>query len=464
MNENKENIEMLVDKGWQNMSKILDNKMPVVSKQVFFSRKRVLLLVLLLTFVSTAGVYYFTTPSNTKTENNTPIEDQAQTTNYNIAQINVSSNLEEEANKSELKQDKSNDDFTNNSITNVDNKTNSIKNGIEKSLTSNIKTKGNNFKNAIINSSINKEINNQISSTIDENVKFSPNNLKNTTVREYALIDKLVTKIPTLQFIYSLNPEFEIQPLFHHLPNLDCSNNNFQLTLNAVSENFISLGGVESGLLYKFGIGKNIGLVTGIELSFFAKQGMQNSFFSTYNLSDPFVNGYTENSNEETQSNNIDFNENFRSPGLMSRFIDKLYYFGIPMSISYSKNKYSLLAGIKISYMFHGTDYTINKGEVGGHNVVILSPTAFYNGNVYNKIDYSFVLSFDYYLTNKLALTSKINYAYSGIINSPEIQIDPRQERFAVARSFDQIKDRYDKNVYFGLGLKYVFGKRCNND
>lgn len=463
MNENKENIEMLVEKGWQSMSNILDNKMPVSSKPVFLTRKRVLLLVLLLIFVSTAGIYYFKTLANTKTniKNNIQTEEQTQTTNYNIAQINTNTDLDNEANQSEFSDEIVKNDNTYSSIS--QDITNSKKNRIEKSSSINDISQSN-FQNIIQNVFKNTDLDKQLTSNKEENLEINNMSVENSNLHKYTLLDKLITRLPTLQFIYSFDPEFEIQPVFHHLPISECSNNNFQLTLNAVSENVMSLGGLESGLLYKFGIGNNIGLVTGIEFSFFAKQGMQNSFFSTYNLSDPFLNGYNVNTNEETQSNNLDYNQNFRSPALMSKFIDKLYYLGIPMSISYSKNKYSLLAGIKISYMFHGTNYIINKGEVGGHNVVILSPTAFYNGNVFNKIDYSFILSFDYYLTNKLALTSKINYAYSGIIKSPEIQIDPRKERFAVARSFDQVRERYDKNVYFGLGLKYVFGKRCSND
>lgn len=462
MNENKENIEMLVGRGWQNMSKILDEKLPLVSKPAFYSRNRILLLILLLIFVSVAGVYYIASPSinnKNKIENNKPIENEPQTTNYNIAQININADLPKDVNKSKLKDNKSNDDFTNNSMANVDNKkSENYPNEISKI---NIKSE-NIFKNTRENDFINKNNKKRLSDIIQ--LQVSSKIQKKESIRSLALIDRIDSRPSTLYYNYSLSPEFEIKPVFRHLQIVDCGNNNIQMTLNAVSENFISLGGMESGVFYKFGIGKNIGLVTGFEFSFFAKQGMQNSFFSTYNLSDPFKSGYIENSNEGTQSDNLNFNQNFRSPALMSRFINKLYYIGFPMSISYSKNKYSVLAGIKISYMFHGTDYTINKGEVGGHNVVILSPTAFYNGNVYNKIDYSFVFSFDYFLTSKLALTSKINYAYSGIINSPEYQIDPRTERFAVARSLDQIKERYDKNVYFGLGLKYVLGKRCNND
>jgi len=432
MNKRNKNINDLIDKGWNEMSNLLDERLPVpVKKSYGFRLKIAAILILLL--VSASGVLYLSIQKEGK------IGRAAKSINANIVQKTDINHLYDSK-----KDDQKSDEII---ITDIKNRNLAYENNhleiINKANDNNLVYVKNNTKyNNIVDNS--PAIKSNITDIASEPLAVVLKDLNKNKIAIY-LIPKIgLNTIVNSRLALKIK---DFAPVVSMVKHKVKEGNSLSFGINAVSENLQSLGGAEFSFLYNYNLLGNIFLNSGLELSYLTKSKMGNSFFRTYNIKDPLLNFNTENLDIDS------YLANFKSPVLRSIFIDKLVYIGIPFSISANTKNLNYSIGFKVAYLVSATNYTSNNEYHYGYNFVIKSPYSFYNSNVYNKMDYGLKIALGYNLTSKLSLNYYLNYSFSWIINSPNYQDIDLYPNALIIKYNEE--NRYDKNFYFGLGLKY---------
>ena len=427
MNSKNKNINDLIDRGWHDMSNLLDEKLPVYIEKKFDFRLRAAVLLVLL-FVAVSGVLYF---------------------NFQKDKTVLKSGMA------------GNQDYVGKLLKKIDTEStdnNSVENkniAIEKNGLKNNRKIDNLNSNAVENP---PEYGSAFVTKIKTDSKeWGKKTILETHTSNYLAINNNkigdavapVIKLNSKELIYN-HPQIYINdfvPVVSMAKHRVKGENSFSAGISVVSENIQSVGGAEFSLLYNFNLIGDVYLVSGLDISYLAKQRMSNSFFRTYNIKDPLLNF-----NAENLDNDL-YLAYFKSPVIRSIFINKLLYIGVPLMVSVQKGKMNFNIGAKVAYLVSGTNYTSNNELYYGYNFVIKSPYAFYNSNVYNKLDYGLKIGLGYNLTSKLSLNYYLNYSFSWIIDSPNYQnvdIHPG----ALILKYNE-ENRYDKNFYFGLGFNY---------
>ncbi len=433
MNNKNKNINDLIDKGWGEMSKLLDERLPVYIEKS--NRDKLKLAVSLIIFlVVFLGILLMNTKRNknivkiTGEKNRTYLKNSNEFADFKngLYDFSVDANLMNKIDNSNLMQPKDK--------TEIIGKSNITDNTIFR----------NNKKYTAIHENLKEKIKDIGQIIIEPKNDFLDYNT-NRHEEEFLFTNNL--NINSL--VYCRIPVYikDFVPVVSMVKHKVKEENTLSIEAAIVSENAQSFGGAEFSILYNYNLAGNLNLSSGVNISYLNKKRMANSFFRTYHLKDPLLNYNTENMDIES------YLANFKSPVLRSIFIDKLIYIGIPVTLSFGRGKVKYNIGAKVAYLVSGTNY-ISKNEYHfGYNFVINSPYEFYNSNIYNKLDYGLKIGIDYNLTSKLSLSYYVNYSFSWIINSPNYQ-DLNFYPGALIVRYNE-ENRYDKNFYFGLGLKY---------
>ncbi len=445
MNKYDKQNKEFVDRGWQQMSLLLDEAMPVKKG---YGIKKYLLLLLLLILVG-VGAYFVVDNHNDKQQN---IESKSAEyyAKNDIEKGNIDKNNKSEIVSSESETVSALSDIQ----TDIDENRNLSKTRQNKIQKENKNNQPRNYKN--IKNTVDVTYNNQnliVKNTAAEILKIKPieKNIEDNKNDLFITTQDITTR---QSFISSnVNPP-DINRVFIAFVKKPCTDYLYEIDLSVVSENLKSIGGFEIGINRNFALTDNFYIGSGLQYSFYKKYRTNTSFFKTYSKSSDY--NETDNGTEGGIEN---FNNNFRSPGVLSNFIDELHYLSIPVTVNYKTSKFIYSIGVRVSSMIYGKNYIADKQRLLDYNVIINSEDAFYDKGIFNKIDYSFALGVSYSLSKKLSISAKANYSYIGIINSGNIS--PRSSyQYMEARDI-QFKGRFDKNVYLGLGIKYRFGKSC---
>lgn len=470
MNKDK-NID-IINRGWGEMSNLLDKAMPIGSTNSLFGRKRVAFLLLLFLFISIGGFFYIFNYSKLKKEHNEVIQKES-IVNSSINSFAAIDNANSNGNANNNDNVNSNDDRNNQSFIQSEDKIVEPKNETKQVRTINRPNNSDLVSRTSQRSSIKQNLV-TVNKSIFKQGELA-GNLKSNNItslvdfhkREDIQITRLEALIiPKLENTYVLSYSDKIKPVLLFKNMRKCFGKALSFDLRGISEDFRSFGGIEGGFQYQIKMSNNIGVGIGVDFSYFRKQGMNNAFFTNV-LNHPDYDGSNELDKIRPLGVNTRYKEEFnlttRNPYTMSGFINELYYIGIPIGVFYNKNKFEIAFGLKIAYMLKGTNFTANKNLIGGQNYVIYSPAAFYNSNVYSRFDYSTYLAFDYSISRNIAITSKFNYSFSRIINSPKDQIQNNYRTAIIDVIEDRYNNRFDSNTFFSLGLKYKFKNRCFN-
>lgn len=443
MNDSKEKI--LIDKGWNEMSTLLDREMPL-DKSVKSNSSTVFALLLLLLFLGIGGGYYMTINNKAHLKKDTIEKKKSISNKNNFADIVASSSNYPVGKKNSINKNNNNT---------IDQK------ALDKSKKNQDDSKGLENKIQLI-----------VSTGIYDNALIgSFTKMKSMAKYENAMpIDKLDEKQLTINKIDNIAMEVsgedftllytkKITPVYLHFKNKKHFSKTFSLGSAIVSENLTSFGGMESGVEFELGLTNKIGLTTGVDFSFFKKKGMHNSFLTNIFSVKPYDGRYEDDKVSERDLFSTRYKEQFniatRNPYTLSGFVDELYYVGLPVSIYYKAKNLRFSIGFKTSFLIYGTNFTSNKNFVGGQNYIISSNRAFINSKVYNRFDYSSFVAFDWRVYKNFSLSTKFSCSFVHILSDPEMQLKNISRSLFTFRTVDQYKDRYDNNIYFSLGIKY---------
>lgn len=456
---NNKDMKDMIDKGWKDMSILLDEKMPV--SHVKRSNKLKYLLLLLL-FAFGTGVYFILNDSFGKGEiNNHKIDSNER---KEAKDINSFAKIELKDSKATTVSITPTTSIEGTNLNNKENNNDKIE--AQRNLLdsdSNIEKRNVKIKYKTTTENKNRFNKRSDSNNSDEFVKTKTEDPTVERKSTKSFNQEITNKIALL----SLN-EIKVNSIELPAPIMSsniffnrnrCLKYDLVFNLNAISENLKSLGGFNSGLTLNYNFNRSFSIETGLGFSYFQKRGMTNSFLTTFNIKPVFDPQRWDNPRQIGSRDNTAFNIGVRSPYVMSRFIRELYYIDLPISVRYRVNKYSVSLGMKASYLVSGTNYTANKDFYAGQNFVIYSNKAFYNSRVYNRLNYSLIFSFDYDITNRIKLSTGFNYSSTGLINRPENQLNKNNE--FDYRIDEKYKDRYDKNIYFSLGMKCRILSKC---
>lgn len=425
------NDNQIIDKGWEKMKMALDQKMPIES----LDRKPAYYLYALLTILFlliSVGIFYYSSGFQ-NTNSTKPIPKTNDSIKYQIAQNINYANVK----NANLKNDFARDI--------VEYKTE--RKHFENNLKENKSTARTNQVISLNNKKTAKPIainDNEISLTTRNYSDLADRNTFSRIFDEKILTNKMQLleiqkrhiSIEDFKPGYFERVEIKKQPKFMH-----------SLAIHLISENGQSFGGMEIAGLVKTKLLGKLYLSSGLNVNFLTKSGMQNSFFKTYNIKDPLLNFNTRFMRIE------EYNANFNSPVLRSKFVKDLCYVGIPVLLNLDFNNLELDLGVKMSYMISGTNYYNDYNDLDRYNYLLKSSDIFYKAGIYNKLDYGMLFGVNYYFSNKIAISWKFDYSLSWIINSPSYQSDKLSQGLLIYKHNEE--NRYDKNVYFSLGLKY---------
>ncbi|MEZ4906374.1 MAG: hypothetical protein R2771_01730 [Saprospiraceae bacterium] len=231
--------------------------------------------------------------------------------------------------------------------------------------------------------------------------------------------------------------------------NKKIKHNTISISVNSINENFASIGGFDGGINYSYKMNNKIGFMAGIEHSIFSKSRIDYELDnSSNNIPIPVQRAETNNSELAGADENIQ---------------DKLYYVGIPLGVMYSFNKFTLSAGVKVSYLLNNIyDENQNSDIVRNNNLSSISLSDNYqNQSIYNKFDYSFILGFQYQVLKNVSVFSKLNLAYYNILNSNYYEQGNLSDYYIASDLNDNSsKEKKDRNIYFGFGVKYDIKKK----
>ncbi len=437
----KQNKE-LVDRGWEEMSLLLDEAMPVKKG---YSAKKYLFLLLLL--ILAGGGVYFTVDSHYGRQDS-EYESIEEYTKIDTKKANTDQN-----NKSQISEI---EEEIGSSISNTEQDANGNENFL-KTRQIRIQKQNNNNKNSRLKNYESIENSVQVNHNDQELALINTDEtIAGIEQKEKNKLFKLTQHIATKQlFVRTYTNPLNIDRVFMAFVKSPCTDYLYETDLNVVSENLKSIGGFEIGVNRNFALMDNFYISSGLQYSFYKKYRTNTSFFKTYMQSGDFGKPYGDNKGSVTS-----FNNNFRSPQVLSNFIDELHYLSIPVTVNYKTSRITYSIGLRVSYMIYGENYIADKQRFLDYNVIINSKDVFYNGDIFNKVDYSFTFGVSYSLSQKLYVSAKANYSYVGIINSDNISQGRYTRQYTLARDI-QLRGRFDKNVYFALGFKYRFGKSC---
>jgi hypothetical protein len=229
------------------------------------------------------------------------------------------------------------------------------------------------------------------------------------------------------------------------LVNNDFKRNTISISVNSINEDFKSFGGIDGGISYAYRLNKNIGFMTGIEHSLFSRNRMN------YDLQN-FQKAVSNNENDKTiiAANEHNLNSNN----------EKLYYVGIPFGFLYSIDKFTISAGVKFSYLISATNYSGSFSSENQQAMALIKDVTSNEAGIYNKFDYSFIFGFEFHVLKDFSIFSRFNYAYSSMINSYSYNENPIGDLFIVTGLENNLREKPDNNIYFGLGIKYDLAKK----
>jgi len=450
------NEKIIIDKGWKQMSNLLDKEMPVANK---YKNQKKYALILLLLLISFATGYYFIDQGHKQGSGKIDVLKKTQSpktptsnTKNNFASIGIIDKESTNFNKNNT--NRSNEDNGAISKIHITNKNKLSK----KNIVERIEVARNHYNQ-------NTRESDSFDKTNIYNQVLHKSDAKNKLISGRNLNDIVLVPVLKNKYINQLSNDFE---LFYTKPvisgTIDLTkkaifNNYFIAGISVVSENIQSFGGAESCFSYNVDLSRKIGINAGVDFSFFRKRGMTYSFLTNIFNIPPYDGRYeskkVERPNGITSRYNEDFNISTRNPYALAGFIDKLYYMGLPVSIYYKNKKYRVSLGMRTSYLLKGTNFTANKNYVGGQNYVIHSDRAFINSKVYNRLGYSTFISYEYSIWRNFSISSKFNYSFTNILRSPKEQLSNDNISIFLPITNEEYKNRYDKNIYFSLGLTY---------
>ena len=248
------------------------------------------------------------------------------------------------------------------------------------------------------------------------------------------------------------NDEFFNNVLTDNKSEIDLNKNNFRhnvisISVNSVNEDLSSIGGLDGSINYAYKMNKNLGFMTGIEHSMFSKNRMNIELENYNNEALPMLvtNAAGIKDERENTDNSIE---------------DRLYYVGIPLGVMYSFNKFTLSAGVKFSYLLNNIYDTDHNSYFANNALIDLADNEQYSPRIYNKFDYSLIFGFEFHVVKDFSIFSKFNLAYANIMNSYTYQQNDIGNLFMTSGIDNLYKERMDKNIYFGLGIKYDIKKK----
>ncbi len=451
-----ENNKVLMDKGWKEMSKVLDAEMPIqINNNRIFYKKLALIIFLLLISLG-GGFYMLDNNAKQKKLNQEKIKE-----NRKSQFINNFAKIE-----NNLKESKGLEESSNVRIKHVVSMNIASYNGIAKSVASE-STQSIGVSSLVVGKNehelANRGVDGQYSERKIDDIGLIDDdflNIKTKNLTDLLAVNRLPLNIEELEKEdFELLYKGSIDSRSYSGIKKYIFNKYFTASLSVVSEDLTSFGGAESGVGYNIDFSNKIGFNAGFSFSFLRKNGMTNSFITNI-LNVPAYDGSNEKYKVIREGRlgpryNKEFNISTRNPYTLGGFIDNLYYVGMPVAFYYNSKVFKLSIGLKASYLVKGTNFTANKNYVGGQNYVIYSDKAFFNSKVYNRIDYSTFISFDFAFWKRLSLDMKFNYSFSNILSSPEVQLSADRDHFFTSSIENKYKDRYDNNIYFTLGIKY---------
>jgi len=428
----------IIDKGWQQMKITLDKNMPVVSpykKPNYF-----LYALLLIPFLFIAiSVYYFSSDYKSANPAQSP-KIMYDSVNYQIADINNSPNNINSRFNNKIKVENAQQKIAKTSNTNskFESKNGSKK---QKKYKFGDSEKNNKF---IANVNTDESRTKEILFNLNETDIYSNSFVENRKIKISNLLTNLnIIEIPSNNItIQNFNPKYFVHKTlrnkkkYHHF-----------LALNLITENGKSFGGVEFAAMVKTKLFGKFSLSSGLDFDYLSKSGMENSFFKTFNIKDPLINFNTRNMKLE------EYNANFNSPVLRSPFVKDLFYMGLPVVLNLDIADFEIGLGTKLSYMILGTNYYNDYNDLERYNYLLKSSDNYYKTGIYNKLDYGLIMGVGYSLTDKFIISWNFDYSMNWIISSPNFQSDKNSSGLLIYRYNEE--NRYDKNVYFSLGLKY---------
>lgn len=414
-------LEKMIEKGWLQMSKSLDDTMPV-SRFSHFQRYRY--------YYSTALIFFMVMLSVVWFDDGTFIR--------NSSTVFLNKNISD-------KQSQMSDDDNLNKVATpylIENKAfvidDYIKSGAfvtENGILSDSKdiSYGMDGDIAWINKKIVKsveplpgDINSEISNSLSEEIN----------TRLTANIEKKISE----------NPGTKSDDIVRTQPGSDdFKHNTISISVNSINEDLKSFGGIDGGISYAYRLNKSFGFMTGIEHSLFSRNKM------SYDLQN-FQKAVSSSENDNTGLSGMEQNVNTNN--------EKLYYVGIPLGFLYSIDKFTISAGVKFSYLVSATDYAGSYSREDQQAMALIKDVTANETGSYNKFDYSFIFGFEFHVLKDFSVFSRFNYAYSSMINSYSYNENPIGDLFIVSGLENNLKDKPDKNIYFGLGIKYDLAKK----
>ncbi|MBK7094163.1 MAG: hypothetical protein IPH57_03535 [Saprospiraceae bacterium] len=221
--------------------------------------------------------------------------------------------------------------------------------------------------------------------------------------------------------------------------------NTISISVNSINEDLKSFGGIDGGISYAYRLNKSFGFMTGIEHSLFSRNKM------SYDLQN-FQKAVSSSENDNSGLSGMEQNVNTNN--------EKLYYVGIPLGFLYSIDKFTISAGVKFSYLVSATDYAGSYSRENQQAMALIKDVTANEAGIYNKFDYSFIFGFEFHVLKDFSIFSRFNYAYSSMINSYSYNENPIGDLFIVTGLENNLRDKPDKNIYFGLGIKYDLAKK----
>jgi hypothetical protein len=213
--------------------------------------------------------------------------------------------------------------------------------------------------------------------------------------------------------------------------------NNLSFSLNSINKDFSSVDGIDGAFNYTYAISDKIGISTGIEHTLLSEEintDEEKFFYSYYN------NDINDGSEDYV----------FVKPGSVN---NKMYYLGIPVSLSYKFHKLAFSVGFKVSYLLNEKypempDFGENFAEF---SIIVLDNQKYKSEN--EKFDYSLIFKLEYMVKKDISIFSKFNYSLKDVFSSPEkSKYDPY---YPVAQSRNVNLNAKPKDYYFGFGIKY---------
>ena len=223
--------------------------------------------------------------------------------------------------------------------------------------------------------------------------------------------------------------------------------NTVSISFNSINEDFKSFGGIDGGINYAYKINKNIGFMTGIEHSLFSRDKME---YDLNNLQKAVSGEFIEDNRTLIYGQEQDLNSSQ----------ERLYYVGIPLGFLYSIDKFTISAGVKFSYLISATDFSGSASPENQRVMASIREVAPEVSESYNKFNYSFIFGFEFHVLKDFSIFSRFNYAYSNIVNSYSYNENEIGDLFIVSGFENNYREKLDKNIYFGLGIKYDLAKK----